>query len=237
MQLDVYDIMIKTLVNMWDSLKADPVFLIFVIAIVVIAFLKAIKSPVSRKEKGAYGEKHIEIELNRLSLFGRNGKKLRNIYIPKDDGSTSEIDVLYITQKGIFVFESKNCSGWIFGKESDQYWTVSLPNGQKNKLYNPIRQNRSHIKWLKNYLGKDIPMYSIIVFSDRCELKKMVVESSDVRVIKWESLYSTVREIWDSVDDANIDVDGPYENLEKLTNVDEAVKAAHVESIQNRYGG
>ena len=193
--------------------------------------------PVSRKEKGAYGEKHIEIELNRLSLFGRNGKKLRNIYIPKDDGSTSEIDVLYITQKGIFVFESKNCSGWIFGKESDQYWTVSLPNGQKNKLYNPIRQNRSHIKWLKNYLGKDIPMYSIIVFSDRCELKKMVVESSDVRVIKWESLYSTVREIWDSVDDANIDVDGPYENLEKLTNVDEAVKAAHVESIQNRYGG
>ena len=237
MQLDVYDIIAKTFVNMWDSLKADPVFLIFVIAIVVIAFLKAIKSPVSRKEKGAYGEKHIEIELNRLSLFGRNGKKLRNIYIPKDDGSTSEIDVLYITQKGIFVFESKNCSGWIFGKESDQYWTVSLPNGQKNKLYNPIRQNRSHIKWLKNYLGKDIPMYSIIVFSDRCELKKMVVESSDVRVIKWESLYSTVREIWDSVDDANIDVDGPYENLEKLTNVDEAVKAAHVESIQNRYGG
>ena len=237
MQIDVYDIMIKTLVNMWDSLKADPVFLIFVIAIVVIAFLKAIKSPVSRKEKGAYGEKHIEIELNRLSLFGRNGKKLRNIYIPKDDGSTSEIDVLYITQKGIFVFESKNCSGWIFGKESDQYWTVSLPNGQKNKLYNPIRQNRSHIKWLRRYLGKEIPMFSIIVFSNRCELKKMVVESSDVRVIKWESLYSTVREIWDSVDDANIDVDGPYENLEKLTNVDEAVKAAHVESIQNRYGG
>ena len=101
----------------------------------------------------------------------------------------------------------------------------------------PIKNIFFLVKWLKNYLGKDIPMYSIIVFSDRCELKKMVVESSDVRVIKWESLYSTVREIWDSVDDVNIDVDGPYENLEKLTNVDEAVKAAHVESIQNRYGG
>ena len=236
MQVDVYDIMIKTLVNMWDSLKADPVFLIFVIAIVVIAFLKAIKSPVSRKEKGAYGEKHIEIELNRLSLFGRNGKKLRNIYIPKDDGSTSEIDVLYITQKGIFVFESKNCSGWIFGKESDQYWTVSLPNGQKNKLYNPIRQNRSHIKWLRRYLGKEIPMFSIIVFSNRCELKKMVVESPDVRVIKMHRLSSTVRETWESADDADIDVDELYENLKGLTDVDEAVKAAHVESIQNRYG-
>ena len=236
MQVDVYDIMIKTLVNMWDSLKADPVFLIFVIAIVVIAFLKAIRSPVSRKEKGAYGEKHIEIELNRLTPYGQGEKILRNIYIPKDDGSTSEIDVLYITQKGIFVFESKNCSGWIFGKESDQYWTVTLPNGQKNKLYNPIRQNRSHIKWLRRYLGKEIPMFSIIVFSNRCELKKMVVESPDVRVIKMHRLSSTVREIWESADDADIDVEGLYENLEKLTNVDEAVKAAHVESIQKKYG-
>ena len=47
MQLDVYDIIAKTFVNMWDSLKADPVFLIFLIAIVVIAILKAIKTPIS----------------------------------------------------------------------------------------------------------------------------------------------------------------------------------------------
>ena len=59
MQLDVYDIMIKTLVNMWDALKANPVLIVFIVAACIIAFLKAIKSPVSRKEKGAYGEKHI----------------------------------------------------------------------------------------------------------------------------------------------------------------------------------
>ena len=79
----------------------------------------------------------IENELNRLTPYGQGEKILRNIYIPKDDGSTSEIDVLYISRKGIFVFESKNYSGWIFGKESDQYWTVSLPNGQKNILAHP----------------------------------------------------------------------------------------------------
>lgn len=39
---------------------------------------------------------------------------LRNIYVPYN-GKTSEIDVLMIREKGIFVFESKNYSGWIFG--------------------------------------------------------------------------------------------------------------------------
>lgn len=66
---------------------------------------------------GSYGEKLTERELKLVKLFGRKGKTLRNVYVPKDDGSTSEIDLLYITQKGIFVFESKNYSGWIFCDE------------------------------------------------------------------------------------------------------------------------
>ena len=64
---------------------------------------------------GRYGEALTARELKLVDLFGRKGKILRNVYIPKDNGETSEIDVLYITQKGIFVIESKNYSGWIFG--------------------------------------------------------------------------------------------------------------------------
>lgn len=60
---------------------------------------------------GRRGEKLTEKELNLVKLFGRNGKVLRNIYVPKQNGETSEIDVVFITQKGIFVIESKNCSG------------------------------------------------------------------------------------------------------------------------------
>ena len=86
---------------------------------------------------GWTGETLTEVELLFVKLFGKKGKMLRNVYIPKGNGETSEIDVLYISRKGIFVFESKNYSGWIFGKESDQYWTVSLPNGQKNILAHP----------------------------------------------------------------------------------------------------
>ena len=87
---------------------------------------------------GKRGEKLTERELKLVKLFGRKGKTLRNVYIPKDNGETSEIDVIYITQKGIFVFESKNYSGWIFGDEKGQYWTAMLPNRQKNRFYNPV---------------------------------------------------------------------------------------------------
>ena len=49
---------------------------------------------------GRRGEKLTERELKLVNLFGRKGKTLRNLYVPKDNGETSEIDLVYITQKG-----------------------------------------------------------------------------------------------------------------------------------------
>ena len=184
---------------------------------------------------GKHGEKLTERELKLVRLLGRKGKILRNVYIPKDNGETTEIDVVYITQKGIFVIESKNYSGWIFGDEKGTYWTVTLPNGQKNRFYNPVKQNKTHIKWLQAFVGSDVPLFSIIAFSERCELKKIDMESTDVKVIKRDRLYATVRDIWDSHPDVVEDVDGLFKKLEKLTNVDDAVKAAHIKNIEDKY--
>ena len=187
--------------------------------------------------KGKYGEKLTARELKLVRFFGRDGKILRNVYIPKDNGQTSEIDVMFITEKGIFVIESKNYSGWIFGKESDSYWTAMLANKQKNRFYNPIRQNRTHIKWLGNYLGDRIPLYSIIAFSERCELKSVTVDSGDIKVIKRDYLYGTIRRIWEQAESVltEKEVNELYENLKSLTEVDDAVKAAHIKSIEERY--
>ncbi len=186
---------------------------------------------------GKHGEKLTERELKWVQLFGRKGKVLRNVYLPKDNGETSEVDVVFITQKGIFVFESKNYSGWIFGDENSKNWTASLPNGQKNQFYNPIMQNRTHLKWMKNYVGEEVPLFSIIVFSERCELKKVTVHSEDIKVIKRDYTYATVRSIWDKNPDAVSDekLAEIYEKLKALTNVDAAVKAAHIENIENKY--
>lgn len=122
--------------------------------------------------KGRYGEKMTEWELNLVRLFGRKGYVLRNIYVPKNNGETSEIDVVFITQKGIFVIESKNYSGWIFGDEKSAYWTAMLPDKSKNRFYNPIKQNSTHIKWLGQYLQNSVPLFSVIVFSGAVRTKK-----------------------------------------------------------------
>lgn len=186
---------------------------------------------------GRHGEKLTERELKLVKLFGRKGRILRNVYVPKDNGETSEIDVLFITQKGIFVIESKNYSGWIFGDEKAGYWTVMLPNKEKNRFYNPIKQNKTHMKWLGQYLRENIPLFSIIVFSNRCELKKVAVESTDIRVIKRDLLYAAVRDIWENVSDVLNDekVNEVYNKLEMLTHVDQAMKAAHIENINKKF--
>ena len=186
---------------------------------------------------GKYGESLTELELKWAKLFGKKGVTLRNIYIPKEDGETSEIDLVYITQKGVFVIESKNYSGWIFGDEYSQYWTQSLPNKQKNRFYNPIKQNRTHIKWLKKYLGEDIFCYSLIVFSNRCELKKVTTKSENLCVIKREDLSAEIVGLWKNLEDIlnEEQIEQIRQKLSLLTNADEAVKQAHIDSINQRY--
>lgn len=186
---------------------------------------------------GKHGEKLTERELKFVSFMGRKGKILRNIYLPKENGETSEVDIIYITQKGIFVFESKNYSGWIFGDEKNLKWTASLPNGQKNQFYNPIMQNRTHIKWMTDYIGEDIPLFSIIVFSERCELKKVTVTSEDIKVIKRDFTYAAIRDLWEKNQDVLSDdkIEELYHKLKELTNVNAEVKSAHIENIERKY--
>ncbi|MFR7610172.1 MAG: nuclease-related domain-containing protein [Christensenellaceae bacterium] len=112
-----------------------------------------------------------------------NGYKkfIFNCYLPKADGETTEVDVILLHESGIYVFESKNYSGWIFGNESQTFWTQTLPSGkgksQKSRFFNPIMQNAGHIKQLKAFLASDdLPIYSYVLFSDRCELKNVKLE-------------------------------------------------------------
>ena len=189
----------------------------------------------SKQFTGWFGEVLTEKELLVVKLFGRDGKMLHNIYVPKDNGETSEIDVLFITRKGIFVIESKNYSGWIFGDEKNTYWTSTLGSGQKNRFYNPIMQNRTHIKWLSKLLEENVPMFSLIVFSDRCVLRKITVSSPDVKVINRCATYSAIKTFWEKSADilSQTQVDFIYAKLQNYTHVDASVKSAHIDSIKN----
>lgn len=206
-------------------------------AILIIVMLIILRFVSASKFLGKYGEYLIEKYLLQLQKQGYNGKVLRNVYIPKKDEEMSEIDVLYIIPKGIFVIESKNYSGYIYGNEKDYKWTEVLNRNAKYRFYNPIKQNRTHIKWLDEYLEHNVPLYSLIVFSERCKLKKITVTSEDIEVINRDRLKSVIKKRWKSLDDVLSEEmqQRIYEKLERQTNLSNEKKQEHIEHIQKRY--
>lgn len=190
-------------------------------------------------DKGKLGE---YLTYKHLRSAEKNGAKfLFNIYIPKGEEETTEIDVLMIHAKGMFVFESKNYSGWIFGSENQKNWYQTLPQGKgrshKESFYNPIMQNRTHIKYLKTLVGEDIPTHSIITFSERCTLKKVDVKSEDIRVINRDKVYDTVAAICAKRDItvlSNEKISEIYDKLYPYTQVSDATKEQHIQNIKSR---
>ena len=197
-------------------------------------YYKITKNKFSNLNKGEVGEYLIWKVLRRFERKG--GKFLFNLYIPKPNEETTEIDVVLIHPKGFFVFESKNYNGWIFGNENNRYWTQTLPMGRgyesnKEKFYNPLRQNGSHIKHLKRILNESVPMWSLIVFSDECTFKDVTV-SSDKRykVLHLNQLKSVVNKlIKDTKDDifSDSDIQWMYDELLPFTDVSDEVKDFH----------
>ena len=190
-------------------------------------------------DKGKLGEYYIYKHLKKLEK--NNAKFLFNIYVPKENGETTEIDVLMITTKGIFVFESKNYSGWIFGSELQKYWTQTLPQGKgrslKEKFFNPIMQNTGHIKHLKNIIGEDIEMHSIITFSNRCTFKKLYIKSPSVEVIHRQEVMQTVKKIMLNIQVETLnskEIQQIYDRLYFYTQVSTETKQQHIQNINSK---
>ena len=96
---------------------------------------------------------------------------LNNVTIPFQDGTT-QVDHILVSTKGIFVFEVKHYSGWIFGDEKSGQWTQSIYR-IKNRFQNPIHQNYRHVKAIQqmlDFLPKE-QIHSIVVFSGSAEFK------------------------------------------------------------------
>jgi len=186
--------------------------------------------------KGNYGEFSAYGKL--ASLPGYH-KALFNIYIPNGKGKTTEIDLVYLHQTGIYVIESKNYSGWIFGDEKSQNWMQTFPNGQKFSFYNPIKQNNGHIKALKVLLPsiETAHFTSVIVFSERCELKKVSYEAKDTYVIKRNHLSNLMKQSIQSspnILEATY-IDKIYNFLSQYQMVEKSVKEQHVEKIKGKF--
>jgi len=133
--------------------------------IVFIFLFLFVFSTESIKQKGEIGEKLVKRKLKKIWGY----KKVFNNMLLCINNKSVQIDHILISKGGIFVIETKNYLGSIYGTENGVNWT-QVVGKYKNSFYNPIRQNETHIKFLKEHLKNSLHYHSIIVFAGKEKL-------------------------------------------------------------------
>ena len=146
---------------------------------------------------GEVGEHSVTRRLRRLD--DEKYFIINDLLFRKQNGLTTQIDHVVVSPYGVFVIETKNISGYIYGREKGQKWKriwkawwYGFEHSNQLEFDNPILQNEAHIIALSERLGqgRQIPYYSIIAFSPEAELK---VEVEHVPVVYWNHINEVIR--------------------------------------------
>ena len=177
---------------------------------------------------GKIGEKRVAMKLDWLS---KEYITFNDVLLPTKYGTT-QIDHIVVSPYGIFVIETKNYKGWIFGHEKSEQWKQSLIgkkrffgwSSEQHKFINPIRQNATHARAIKTILKDigDFPIIPIVVFSNSAELKitvfnHIVINRCNLNsVIKsYKTQYiseETIQRIISKIVSSNITLEGSRDN-------------------------
>lgn len=119
--------------------------------------------------KGWIGEKATQAGMW-LKLDEHHYRRFHNLIIETSRGTT-QIDHVVLSPYGIFVIETKNYKGWIYGGKDQKFWTQSFGRA-KYKFMNPLHQNYKHTMAISEFLNVDHEnVHSIIFFIGEAELK------------------------------------------------------------------
>jgi len=142
----------------------------YLLALAVLAGL--IKSPWF---KGKFGEFLVNLSA-RWFLDKSRYHLIKNVTLPTEDGTT-QIDHVLVSEFGVFVVETKNMRGWIFGGAHQRTWTQKIYRSN-HKFQNPLHQNYKHVKTLQTLLGLgDYQMHSVVVFMGDSTFKTPMPEN------------------------------------------------------------
>ena len=120
--------------------------------------------------KGKLGEFTVNVG-SWLFLDKSTYHRIKNVTLPTEDGTT-QIDHIVVSRYGIFVTETKNMSGAIYGGEHQPRWTQAFGPKNKFKFQNPLHQNYKHTRTLAGILGvPDNVIKPIVMFIGDAKLK------------------------------------------------------------------
>ncbi|MCM3163272.1 nuclease-related domain-containing protein [Metabacillus litoralis] len=194
--------------------------------------------------KGEIGEYKIDIQLAQLPKEYRH---LTDIMIKnvKAKSGYSQIDHIVITPYGIFVIETKNYQGTIYGGKERKTWSV---NG-KFKMMNPFIQNYGHIQAIKNQIGEKYhnQFISMVSFTKRCTFKiddldfKKIGSNEiivyDVELSDYIHRKVSVLKILNKEPILNEhDIDYIYKAIVEANIIDHSIREQHVQSLKLEKG-
>jgi hypothetical protein len=129
---------------------------IFIFMVLILIF---VKTPFG---KGLIGEILVNLTIY-IRLDKQKYHLFKNVTLPTEKGTT-QIDHIIVSKYGIFVIETKNMKGWIFGNINQKTWTQKIYK-YTNKFQNPLHQNYKHVKTLESILNIDKDkIFSIVTF-------------------------------------------------------------------------
>lgn len=190
-----------------------------------MAILYSLNEP---KIKGFIGESRVSRQLDKLQ---EEEYKVFNDVLIRTSSGSSQIDHIVISIYGIFVIETKNYSGWIYGNEDSEYWTQSI-YAEKTKFRNPIKQNWAHIYALKEVLSdfEQVKYHPIVVFAGSAELKNV---SSKIPVVYDNQLFQTIMDNRGIPSLSLEKVNKIADRLNKVKIQDRESKKEHVHHVRN----
>lgn len=119
--------------------------------------------------RGWIGEKKTTFNMW-LSIDKEIYRRFHDVIIPAGNGTT-QIDHILVSPYGLFIVETKNKKGWIFGSVDQPKWTQSI-YGKKYSFQNPLRQTYRQKKVLSEYLELDeSTIHTVVFFVGDCRFK------------------------------------------------------------------
>jgi hypothetical protein len=152
-----------------ESAMGVAVFLLLLV--VAVVFLLS-RTPAA---KGRAGEAKVKIATDRF-LDNEKYRRIDDVTLRVFNGTT-QIDHVIVSEYGVFVVETKNMKGWIFGREDQAEWTQKLYR-RSYRFQNPLRQNYKHVKALQDVLGMPrSAIHSVVVFYGNVKFKTPMPEN------------------------------------------------------------
>lgn len=155
-------------------------FVLIIVAAVLVGLAPIIlKLWLTPTRLGRFGENVVADKLFSLANHNSEYRVFNNTILKTLDGTT-QVDHIVISPFGIFVIETKNIKGWIFGGERQKRWTQSLKGRrfagfyfpEKHQFKNPLHQNYKHVKAVQTFLGISPKMiFNVVVFVGDSEFK------------------------------------------------------------------